>query len=632
MDNIQLIKEKLDIVDVVSGYVKLEKAGINWRARCPFHKEKTPSFFVSRERQSWHCFGGCGEGGDMFKFVMKMENIDFKEALKILAGRAGVELRYESKELKSEKDNIYAVCEEAAKFFENELGRLGKEENSPLAYLNGRGLKDETIKEFRLGYAPPLWRNLSQFLRQKGFKDNEIIKSGLVIRTEKGDYYNRFRGRIMFPLFDSYGKVVGFTGRVFPETQMGVDNKQINADNISVNQRTHQRESAFASAKYVNTPETPIFNKGKLLYGLHKTKDFIRKNDAALLVEGQMDLLMAYQDGVKNVVATGGTALTSMDDSNKVDHLKLISRFTKNLILGFDMDEAGQKAAERSIGLADHPTVTVSVGKGRETELILLGEGFDIKVFRLPQGKDVADFVKENPTHLKEIVEKSIPIMDYYFERATEKTNGNFDGIEDKIAVVDYLLPKIAKLVNPVLRGHWISMLADKIKIKENYLEEKLKDERLKILRSKEKMSFQEKSYSPVNRLVNETSRKDVLAERLMGLLIKKPHHYEIISSHIDYFPAQYKIILDSLKNGKIDISDDNLNYLAMKIDYEIPDIENLNFETELAKLSRDLKREIIKEQIDAKCLEIKEAEKNSNLVKLEKLLGEIKELSKELN
>ncbi len=597
MDSVQEIKEKLDIVDVVSAYVKLDKAGVNWRACCPFHKEKTPSFFVSRERQSWHCFGGCSEGGDMFKFIMKIENADFKESLKILAQKAGVELHYENPQVKSEKDRLYAICEAAAKFFEHELYKIGDKENSPLEYLLNRGLSAETIKEFRLGFAPFGWRNLSQFLKNKEFRNDEIIKSGLVIQKDGGDFYDRFRNRIMFPLFDSNSKVAGFTGRVFASPQIYSDKTPASAENEKLEE-----------AKYVNTPETPIFYKGKMLYGFHKSKDFIRKENSVILVEGQMDFLMAYQDGAKNIAATSGTALTSIN-SEQTDHLKLISRYTKNLILGFDMDEAGQKAAERAIETAQ-------------------ARDFNIKILTLPEGKDAADFVKENPGRFRQIAEAAKPIMEYYFERAFKNiAANNIKNPEIIKSISNYLLPKIMRIYHPVERAHWISNLAEKLKIKENYLEEETKKLKTRIKPAAGK--------APIADFINKNktmSRKEILAERLIGLLCKKPEHYDIVGAHIDYLPERHKIIIGNANNNFLNAGDNYFNYLAMKVDYDISDQENFDFQAEIFNVLGSLKTETIKERLDIKSAAIKEAEKSGDILKLEQLAKEFQKLSKELN
>ena len=270
------IKNKLDIVEVIGQYVKLQKAGANYRGLCPFHKEKTPSFFVSPPRQIWHCFG-CSLGGDIFSFIMKIENVEFKEALKILAQKAGVELVYENPQVRSQKQRIIDVNKGASEFFEQNLWK----EKVVIDYLLKRGLGEETIKEFHLGWASDEWNELSSFLIKKGFKSNEILASGLAISKDT-DIYDRFRSRIMFPIEDSSGNIVGFTGRIF---QSKASLKTI--------------RDIEKIGKYINSPQTLIFDKSKVLYGLSKSKDYLRSEGNTLLVEGQTDFLAAWQSGIK---------------------------------------------------------------------------------------------------------------------------------------------------------------------------------------------------------------------------------------------------------------------------------------------------------------------------------------------
>src|SRR4030042_6649721 len=332
------VKSRLDIIEVISSYIKLSKTGANYRALCPFHSEKKPSFFVSPARQIWHCFG-CGKGGDIFGFVKEIEGVEFGDALRILAQKAGVELkplRREAAVWKTERQRLYEINELAAKFFERQLenSASGKEAKE---YLLGRKIKQESTKEWRLGYSPDVWRGLFDFLISKGYKTAEIEKIGLAIKNEKGSFYDRFRGRIIFPVFDLNSQVVGFGARVFKEK----DKKEI--------------------AKYVNTPNTVLYDKSRVLYGLDKAKVEIRKKNCVVFVEGYVDAIMCHQEGFKNTVAVSGTALTPY-------HLKIIKRYTDNIFTAFDMDVGGDSATRRGIDLAEMA-------------------GFNIKVVTMEEGR-----------------------------------------------------------------------------------------------------------------------------------------------------------------------------------------------------------------------------------------------------
>ncbi|OGZ34602.1 MAG: DNA primase, partial [Candidatus Portnoybacteria bacterium RBG_13_41_18] len=320
------IKSRIDILELVGSYITLAKAGRNWRARCPFHNERTPSFVVSPERQIWHCFG-CGAGGDIFGFVKQIEGVEFGDALRILARRAGVVLKRQDPAIQTQRKRLYEVCELAAKFYEKQIeSKIGQKAFQYL--IKERGLKKETIKNWRLGWAPDDWNTLSDFLRQRGFLEQEIFDSGLIIKKDPStgsgynvrDNYDRFRSRIMFPIFDIQGQVVGFAGRIFGKEDLNV-------------------------GKYINTPQTILYDKSRLLYGLNFGKLDIRQSNACVFVEGNLDVIMSQQAGIKNTVASSGTALT-------IAHLQIIRRYAENLIFSFDTDAAGDNATLRSIELA----------------------------------------------------------------------------------------------------------------------------------------------------------------------------------------------------------------------------------------------------------------------------------------
>ena len=399
--DVSTIKERLDITEIVSGYVKLEKAGQSFKGRCPFHNEKTPSFFVSPLRQSYYCFG-CGAKGDIFTLVETLEGLDFRGALKLLAERAGVEIEYQKSESKTEKDKIWDVLEDGVKFFEKELI---KSEPARL-YLASRGLSDETIKNWRIGYAPAEWRSLSTHLESLGYDKGTILKAGLMKTSDTSaskEPYDVFRDRIIFPLADSNGRTIAFSGRALgKETE----------------------------PKYLNSPDTILFTKSEVLYGLDKAKDQIRKKDYAVLVEGQMDLVLSHQAGIGNTVASSGTAFTQA-------HLERLKRLSSRIIFAFDGDAAGEKAVEKSTTLA-------------------LWLGFEVKVVSLPEGKDPADIVREAPNSWKDVLKESKPAIEVFLANILKENNqGRIIKLIEK-----KLIPLIALMPSKLDQEHAASLVS----------------------------------------------------------------------------------------------------------------------------------------------------------------------------
>ena len=412
------IKERLDIVEVVSSYLKLEKSGQNFKGKCPFHNEKTPSFFVSPSRQSFYCFG-CGAKGDIFSIVEEMEGVDFKGALKVLAERAGVEIEYNRGESKTEKDKLYNALEDASMFFESEL------EKNPeaLDYLKSRGVTKDSIKIWRLGWAPLEWRALFSNLSAAGYSKEILIKAGLVKSADKenGDKtpYDVFRGRITFPLFDVNGRIIAFSGRALAmETE----------------------------PKYLNTPDTVLFTKSEVLYGLDKAKDEIRKKNYTVLVEGQLDLVLSHQVGVKNTVASSGTAFTQI-------HLERLKRLSPRIILAFDGDGAGEKAAEKSA-------------------LLSLSLGMEVKIAELPTGSDPADLSKNNPEEWKEVLRKATHAIEFALNKIIK-----LETDQRKIgkAINTKVLPMLTLLESSIERSYFVSLIAKYSLIKEEIIWEDLR-------------------------------------------------------------------------------------------------------------------------------------------------------------
>lgn len=480
LSNIEEIKSKLDLVEFISSYLKLTKTGANYRALCPFHQEKTPSFFVSPINQIWHCFGGCSEGGDIFKFVMKLEGVDFKEALRILADKAGVELKSEDYQLKSERIRLYEINEKAAEFF---IFNLGKN-NVVYEYLRNRGLKRETINEFKIGYALNNWRAMLDHLKNKGYKVEDIERAGLIIRNASESNYDRFRNRIMFPIFDINSRIVGFSGRVFG-----------NACNEEF------------GGKYINSPETLIYKKSFILYGLDKAKLAIKTENQCVLVEGQLDLIMSHQAGVINTVATSGTALTNQ-------HLSIIKRYTDNLVFAFDSDKAGILAANRGIDLA-------------------VFAGFNVKTVLIDK-KDPADFILENGKEAwQAAIKNSSSIMDHHFRVALKDFDLNT--LDGKKNIANFLLKEIKKIPNSIEVAYWLSKLAEKIDIKEEHLLNDLKNLKSSIpILSKNDLSFDK-----IEKGIK--SRLDILGERLLLLLIKEPAQIFLIKEMEFLFEDSYQ-------------------------------------------------------------------------------------------
>jgi len=404
MTPVEQIKDKLDLVEFLKGYLELKPAGKNQKATCPFHKEKTPSFMVSPDRQMWRCFG-CGEGGDIFKFVMRYENLEFYEALRVLAEKAGVDLKHGSSADQRQLNNLYELVSAAKDIFEEHL----KNSKEAIAYLKERNITGHTAKEFELGFSPDQTDAVTMELMNRGFRIEDIVRAGFTIKTERGKYLDRFRGRIMFPIHNHFGKPVGFTGRVLP----GADDQ---------------------FGKYVNTPEAPLFNKSRVLYGFWKSKKLVREAKKALLVEGQMDFLQLWQNGITNVVATSGTALTR-------DHLKALGRVADEVVVAFDKDEAGLKAAERAIDMAG-------------------AEDFSVLVMDLEKYKDPADAAQADPEFVKKAIGEARPAMEYYLNYYLPPT---VVSAKDKKVATRSVLGKIAVLSSGVERSHWLRELSYRV-------------------------------------------------------------------------------------------------------------------------------------------------------------------------
>lgn len=547
-DTLQQIKDRLDVADFIRTYVQLSPAGKNLKGLCPFHKEKTPSFVVSPDRQIWHCFG-CSAGGDVIAFLMRYENLEFFEALKILGEKAGIDVGRSGNQDQRQLNVLYDANRSAKDFFKKNLA------GSSLDYLKSRGLKPETIAEFELGFAPDQTDALARHLLNSGYSAPVLEKAGLILKTDRGTYRDRFRNRIMFPIANQFGKIVGFTGRIMPGFE---------SDNIG---------------KYVNSPETQIFNKSKILYGLDKSKNFIRENRTAVLMEGQMDFLMSWQDGVKNLVATSGTAITA-------DHLKHLKRLTDTLILSFDQDEAGRAATERTIDLA-------------------YANDFTVKVLNLPpeiQAKDPADVAKAQPGFLKTVIEKAEPAMQFYFRRYNISDKSDVSSWKKNIRAI---LSKLKPLYSSVERSHWLQELSSASGIDERNLIEEMDN----LKTSATPLIEAEVPTEPLRNFI----RRDMISQRAISLVLNYKNLSEKFYQNAGLLAEPYRRIADYfLKNGVLSLTEDLrpiADLISLRSGLEIS-YDGKKAENELSELFRQLRLDVISENLKEKHRLIEQYEK----------------------
>ena len=518
------IKNKLNIVEVVQSYVRLEKSGNYWKAPCPFHQERTPSFVVNEERNMWHCFG-CNKGGDAFAFVMEIENMNFREALEMLADRAGVELpRYNQesyKEEKSLKEKLGDALELATKFYEKQLWE-GEGKNAVLPYLLDRGLNEEFIKKFRLGYAPKGWNHLTDFLKSKGFTDNELEQAGLALKKQGGSsVYDRFRDRIMFPIENTFSKVIGYSARVTP---------------------TNKEENV---GKYINTPETPLYHKSDVLYGIAHAKNSIKESGEVILVEGNMDVIALHQAGFAHTVAVSGTALTQ-------EQLRILKRYSDQVKLFFDMDAAGQKAARKS------------------TELALQNE-FQVSVVSLPSGKDAADMAKENPFLLKQSVEgaKEAPIV--FLEQLLQKHD--VQTAQGKKNIVEDFSGLMTHMSSHVVREHWIHILSQKLQTSESSLREDIH----------QKISTKNTPPTGSKSMELPRTRAELLREEYITLLLglpgqwaeEEPNLSPVLKNYIALHPLHFYIVQAGKEDPLSLIQEKELQQHATSLHFQLSQKED---------------------------------------------------------
>lgn len=499
-----LIKQKVDIVDFIRSYVNLTPAGKNFKALCPFHQEKTPSFIVSPDRHRWHCFGSCGEGGDVIKFLMKYENLEFPEALRVLAEKAGIEIEKTNPREYKEFGVIYAVNEEAKDFYKKNL----EKNKDALDYLKERGISIDTIRDFDLGFAPSDGEALVLHLVKKGLEMDDIVRAGLAVKV-RGMYLDRFRSRIIFPIFSLTGRVVAFTGRVF-----GEEKKE--------------------EPKYINSPETPVFNKSKILYGLNMTKNHIAEKRSAFIVEGQTDLLMAWQIGLKNVVAASGTGFTK-------EHLDRLRRLADEVVISFDNDEAGLNALERAMN-------------------ILSSYDFYVRAVDLGRFKDPAEAAQEDPEFLKKALSKANSAFTLLAERSFK---GNDMDTSQKKRMVRGFLRKIMNVKSSVEEEERINELAKFSGVSENALRGEI--QRLR----EEEGEREEENYESLDE-IDISTKMEKIVNRLVALAYTKEEFLEELKKEINLLPESHRQTLEDPRGEMAEVLDLHSSFLISSKDPEL--------------------------------------------------------------
>jgi DNA primase len=587
MNDAELIKSKIDIVDFLSEHITLKKAGRNFKALCPFHSEKTPSFHVSPERQTWYCFGACHEGGDVISFLQKWEGLEFVEALEILARRAGVTIsKFTPTDGSRLKEKLHEINHLASEFYHyilttHALGARARQ------YLIDRHIKKETIKTFGLGYAPDSWDSLSRYLTRKGYKMADISEAGLLVKTESGRFYDRFRGRLIFTLRDIRGSSIGFSGRVLPP----IPEK---------------------SAKYINTPETPIYVKGTVLYGMDVTREAIKKTKEAVVVEGEFDFLASFQSGVSNVVAIKGSALTEAQTM-------LLKRYTDKVVLALDHDFAGNEAARRGIDIAENAGLTVRVAE-------------------LPYGKDPAECIEKSPHLWQSAVKDAVTIYDFILKTALSRFDKN--DVLGKQSIGAMVVPFLAKIVNPIVQSHYVKLLSRELGVTEESIDLSIRTAHKK---------FVVKTIAPASH--TNISREELLEQQLLSLIVQAPNPKQALAqtSKIlatdDYTLLPVRQIIELLTSyfKKHDAFDAKLfgAFLTPEISpgfdrAYLTDIDNIlsdehKFAEELIRTVSEIKKIALRRRIGILSTKLHGIEEGENMKEAEGLNEEIRILLEEL-
>ena len=579
-DIISRVRDSVDIVDLISGYVSLKKAGKNHLGLCPFHAEKTPSFNVNPEKQIFHCFG-CGVGGDAFKFLELQEGLNFPEAVKQLAARGGIPLpadsgsRKEDKRTEIERKALLTIIADAAGYFRKELE--GPAGGAARTYLKKRGVTDQVVQDFAIGFARPDWDGLLRHLKQKGYAFSQMEKAGLIVKRSEGEgYYDRFRGRIIFPIRDISGNVIAFGGRVMDDSQ----------------------------PKYLNSPETPLYSKSNVLYCLDKAKEPARKQKYFIIVEGYLDAIACHQYGAQNAVATLGTALTE-------GHLRLMRRFTQNLVLIFDPDPAGVKAAMRGLDL-------------------FVSSGMKVNVVSLPDNDDPDTFLKKNGYDaFASCLRKSEKFMDFVLGQVVK--GGQAASIDDKVEKAGEMLGFIARLPSGIERDHYLKRTAEALDVDEGVLrQEMLRQGKGQVHHATEKTApATSRGHRPkAEEILIHLMLKDETIARSLHQRIK-PHDFtdplyrRAAAKIFDVLTAQGTFTVNALlAEGDEELNHIISHYSVLEMVYDDPE-----------KSCQDCV-DLIKQQDPEKKMKqiiraMKEAELSGDSAELVRLMEEQKELSK---
>ncbi len=564
------IKARLDIVNFLSPYMQLKKAGRNYTALCPFHAEKTPSFVVFPESQTWRCFGACGDGGDIFNFIMKQEGLDFAQALRVLAEKAGVEVHErtaEQSQRDEQLDKLRGLLDETARYFHEKLQRAPEAEHAR-AYARKRGLSAKTVAEFKIGFAPDDWRETLDHLMQIGYSEQEVIDAGIAVRNEEKDrVYDRFRNRLIIPICDGRGQVVAFGARALNPND---------------------------TPKYLNSPQTALFDKGATLFALHLARRTIRENEMAVIVEGYMDALQAHQGGFTNVVAQMGTALTE-------PQLRQLSKYARRLVLALDPDAAGAKATLRGVEvvrktLGDSSLVFDPRGMMRQAGKL----DIEIMVMTLPDGQDPDDLIRDNPDGWRELVENAQPVVDYVIAAGTAHLTAN-STFTDREQVARDVLPILLATENDLQQHFNIQRLALKLHLDERTLIQWAQHQRRssgKIILKDQGMRGRPQSSAPSpdegpspEANLPTLPRLGLVVERYcLGMLIQRPRLWALANRKLrelaelapaaqeslgplcadDFVQSDFRMIFESLLQAVAQDDQEHLEYLQEHLPYDL--------------------------------------------------------------